>query len=138
VGHGGRAELDAGPWRLQSKRNDTKDCVSDGDTDDESMTLTSHQPPTKERNALDDCHVLIRWSELQNLVKQRMSCADCGLTVTSFERWTVGIATEEVDFFCSVFKVSETARALRSDYVVEDVERNLFVRSPHCSFVTIA
>jgi hypothetical protein len=103
-GHGGRAKLDAVPWRLQPKRNDTKDFVSDDDGDDESMTLTSPlQPPSEERNASDDCHVLIRWSELQNLVKQRMSCAHCGLPVTSFERRTVGIATE-IDFSCPVCK----------------------------------
>jgi hypothetical protein len=117
--HGGRAKLDAVPWRLQYKRIETKDCVSDDDSDDESMTLTSSQPPTKERTATDDCHVLIRWSELQNLVKHRMSCSYCGLAVTSFEQRTVGIATE-VDFFCSGCRVSDTAGALRSDYVVDE------------------
>jgi hypothetical protein len=57
--------LDAVPWRLQHKRNDTKDCVSDDDSDDESMTLTSPpEPPSDKRNASDDCHVLVRWSQL--------------------------------------------------------------------------
>jgi hypothetical protein len=48
-----------------------------------------------------------------------MSCADCGLAVTSFERRTVGIETE-IDFVCSACKVFETAQAHRSDYVVEE------------------
>jgi hypothetical protein len=57
-GRGGRALLDAVPWRLQHKRNDTEDCVSDNDSDDESMTLTSpSEPPSDERNAPDDCHM---------------------------------------------------------------------------------
>jgi hypothetical protein len=110
-GNDGRARLDAIPWRLQYKRVHTQDCVSDDDSDDESMTLSTSQPPTKERNATDDCHVLIRWSQLQNLVKNRMSCSYCGLAVTSFKRWTVGVATE-VDFFCSACKVSDTVGAL--------------------------
>jgi hypothetical protein len=118
-GHGGRAKLDAVPWRLQYKRNNTKDCVSEDDSDDESISLGSPLPPSTERNASDDCHVLIRWSELQKLVEKRMSCADCGLAVTSFERRTIEIATE-IDFVCSACEVFETAQALRSDYVVEE------------------
>jgi C1A family cysteine protease len=119
-GSGGRALLDVVPWRLQHKRCDTEDCVSDDDSDNESMTLTSpSEPPSDERNAPDDCHVLIRWSQLQNLVKQRMACAHCGLPVATFERRTVGIATE-INFSCSVCKAFETARALRTDYVVND------------------
>jgi hypothetical protein len=73
-GHSGRAKLDAVPWRLQYKRNNTKDCVTENDSDDESITLGSPLPPSTERNALDDCHVLIRWSELQNLVKENVVC----------------------------------------------------------------
>ncbi len=57
-GRAGRALLDAVPWRLQHKRNDTEDCVSDNDSDDESMTLTSpSELPSDERNAPDDCHM---------------------------------------------------------------------------------
>jgi hypothetical protein len=108
-GHGGRAKLDAVPWRLQYKRNNIQDCVSEDDSDDESLTLGSHLPPST-----DDCHVLIRWSQLQNLVKQKMLCADCGLAVTSFQRRTVRIATD-IDFVCSGCEVFETAQALRSD-----------------------
>jgi hypothetical protein len=74
-GHGGRTKLDAVPWRLQYKRNNTKDCVSEDDSDDESITLGSPLPQSTERNASDSCHVLIRWSELQNLVEKRISCA---------------------------------------------------------------
>jgi hypothetical protein len=119
-GRAGRALLDAVPWRLQHKRNDTEDCVSDDDSDDEGMTLTSpSEPPSDKRNAPDDCHVLIRCSQLQNLVKQTMECAHCGLTVATFKRWTIGIATE-IEFSCSVCKAFETARALQTDYVVND------------------
>jgi hypothetical protein len=39
--------------------------------------------------------------------------------VASFERQTVGIATE-IHFSCSVCKAFETPRALRTDYVVND------------------
>jgi hypothetical protein len=122
--HGGRAKLHAVPWRLQYKRNNTKDCViSEDDSDDESLTLGSHLPPST-----DDCHVLVRWSQLQNLVKKRMSCADCGLAVTSFERRTVEIATE-IDFICSGCEVFETAQALRSDYEVQEssMETNAYM-----------
>jgi hypothetical protein len=119
-GRAGRALLDAVPWRLQHKRNGTDDRVSDNDSDGSSMTNTSpSEPPSDKRNAPDDCHVLIRWSQLQNLVKQTMPCAHCGLPVASFERRTVGIATE-TNFSCSVCKAFETARALRTDYVVND------------------
>ncbi len=119
-GRAGRALLDVVPWRLQHKRNDTKDCVSDDDSDDDSMTHTSPaEPPSDERNAPDDCHVLVRWSQLQNLVKRTMACAHCGLPVASFERRTVGIATE-IDFSCSICKAFGNARALRTDYAVND------------------
>ena len=112
-GHARRATtLDAVPWRLQNKRVRTEGCVSDDNSDDDSITtLSTSQPPSKERNATDDCHVLIRWSQLQNLVKNRMSCSYCGLAVTSFKRRTVGIATE-VDFFCSACEVSDTVGAV--------------------------
>jgi hypothetical protein len=36
----------------------------------------------KKRKAADDCHVLIRWSELKNLVTSHMACAKCGEVVT--------------------------------------------------------
>jgi hypothetical protein len=57
------------------------------------MTFNSIKYPTKERKASVDCHVIILWSELEKLVKERMSCVACGLAVTSFERQTVGMAT---------------------------------------------
>ena len=48
-GHAGRATtLDVVPWRLQNKRVNTEDCVSDDDSDDDSIrTLSTSQPPTK-------------------------------------------------------------------------------------------
>jgi hypothetical protein len=43
--------------------------------------------------------------------------------VTSFDRRTVGIATE-LDFFCATCEASDTASALRSDFVVQSTETN--------------
>jgi hypothetical protein len=82
---------DTAPWHLQYNR---KDCVSDNDSDDDSMTFSSINNPTKERKAsVDDFHGLVRWSKLEKPVKKRMSCVVCGLAVTSFEQQTTGIAT---------------------------------------------
>jgi hypothetical protein len=124
-GRGGRLnELrdDKAPWHLQYER---KDCVSDDDSDDDSAddsrTSTTNRMPSPDSVDSVDCHVLIRWSQLQRLVKERMSCVTCGLAVESFERRTVGIATE-IDFFCPTCNLSETADALRSDYVLQTTQ----------------
>jgi hypothetical protein len=55
-------------------------------------TLTEER--SKKRNAPDDCHVLILWSELQNLVSKHMACSKCGMAITKFDHRTIGIATE--------------------------------------------
>ncbi len=86
-----------------------KDCVSDGDSDDNSDDDSDDD--TNERIATDDCHVLIRWSQIDKLVKQRMACASCGTPVTTFNRRTVGIATE-IDFSCPTCKEKHTGAAL--------------------------
>jgi hypothetical protein len=52
-----------------------------------------------------------------------MSCVACGLAVTTFQRWTVGIATE-VDFFYPRCNSSKAAAALWSNYVLETTETN--------------
>jgi hypothetical protein len=72
----------------------------------------------KKRKAADDCHVLIRWSELVNLVTSHMACAKCGQAITKFERQTVGIATE-LDFQCLTCKSFAMANALRSNYMLD-------------------
>jgi hypothetical protein len=52
----------------------------------------------------DDCHILIRWSELQNLVIVHMACAKCGKAITKFDHWTIRIAME-LDFWCTSCKI---------------------------------
>ncbi len=83
-GRGGRLSAlrdDQAPWHLQYER---KDCVSDDDSDDDSAdgsrtstTSTTNRMPSPDRVDLVDCHVLIRWSQLERLVKERMSCVTC-------------------------------------------------------------
>jgi hypothetical protein len=118
-GSGGRVRsvrVDAALWKLE---NNKRDCVSDDDTsDDDSMTLSSTTKPSNKRKSLVDCYVLVGWSELEKLVKERMVCASCGMAVTAFVQQTVGIATE-VNFSCSNCNQSQTAVALRSEYVVQ-------------------
>jgi hypothetical protein len=82
------------------------------------MTLSTIKNPTKERKASVDCHVLVRWSELEKLVKEIMSCVGRGLAVAPFEWRTVRITTEGY-FFCSTCNLSEAAAALWSGSVVE-------------------
>jgi hypothetical protein len=121
-GHGGRPRVDvadATPWHLQYERN--KDCVSDDDSDDDSDSDDGSGTfnSTTCNSTLVDCHVLVRWSEIEKLVKDRMACVVCGQAVRSFQRRTVGIATE-VDFFCSTCDLSETATALKSEKTVQE------------------
>jgi hypothetical protein len=72
----------------------------------------------KKRKAPDDCHALIQWLELQNLVKAHMACAKCDKAIT--------LATE-LDFQCTSCKSYATAHALRSDYVLEQSEKEDFI-----------
>jgi hypothetical protein len=88
-GRGGRlsvVRVDVAPWHLQYER---KDCVSDDGSDydsaDGSTTSTSNQLPSNKSKASVDCHVLIQKSELERLVKERMSRVACGLAVKSFK-----------------------------------------------------
>jgi hypothetical protein len=122
-GHDGRLRVDvadATPWLLEYKG---KDCVGDDDSDDDSTTFSS----TTFTSTSVDCHVLVRWSKLANLVKKRMACVVCGLPVTSFfEGQTLGMAVD-VDFFCATCDLSKTAAALWSDKNVLELskERNI-------------
>jgi hypothetical protein len=92
-----------------------------------SSDLALQDTPTEERSKKrkppDDCHVLILWSELHNLVTQNMSCSKCGSAVTKFDRRTIGIATE-LDFRCTTCKTDATGHALKSNYVLEHREGN--------------
>ena len=80
-----------------------------------SLEETPPEKRRKKRKPAADCHVLIPWSSLLNLVTENMACAKCGQAITHFERRTIGIATE-LDFRCSVCKSQATAEALRTDY----------------------
>jgi hypothetical protein len=70
---------DVASWKLQYYR---KDCVSDGDSDGDSDDDSDDD--INETKPKDDCHVLIRWSQIKELVKQRMACVRCGTPVTTF------------------------------------------------------
>jgi ribosomal protein L37AE/L43A len=87
---------------------------------------TPERDQKKKRKAPVDCHVLIRWSALQELVTKNMACATCGTAITRFVRRTVGIATE-LDFDCRKCKTTATAHALRSEYELEK-DKDDFIR----------
>jgi hypothetical protein len=53
----------------------------------------------------DDCHVLIRWSQLEQFIKTTFYC-QCGKPISQLERRTIGIATE-IDFYCSTTYVEQ-------------------------------
>jgi hypothetical protein len=61
--------------KLEDKK---RDCVSVNDDD-------STTTPDNKRKASVDCHVLVQWSELEKLVKEKMACASCGMPVTTFD-----------------------------------------------------
>jgi predicted amidophosphoribosyltransferase len=79
------------------------------------------------RKALDDCHVLICWSELQKMVKENFACAACGEQVTDFNQRTIGIATE-LDFYCKCCKLNATAEAMRSNYMTTQSDKDFSCR----------
>jgi hypothetical protein len=57
-------------------------------------------PPNKMRTKQkqpDDCHVIICWSELSNLIKRKRVCSGCGNPICELHTRTIGIATE-IDF----------------------------------------
>jgi hypothetical protein len=89
-----------------------------------SLIETPTEDRSKEHRQPDDCHVLIRWSQLVDLVKKNLTCA-CGKPVLHFERRTIGIATE-LDYRCSSCKKTATAFAGRSDYVEEKLDEHYF------------
>ena len=142
-GWGGRRRFDEAPdWTLDYCRPSKDDSsVSDTSDDDSSegscvtvidlsVELEETIVPTtttliddcktkkkgKKRKAPDDCHVILLWSELENLVKCHMACTKCGYAITEFNRRTVGIATE-IEFSCPGCDNEATAKALRSNYV---------------------
>ncbi len=85
-------------------------------------------PPEKRstrRKPPDDCHVIIRWSELSNLIKKNMFCSGCGNTNFELTRRTIGIATE-INFSCKCRK-SYTAYADRTNYMEEKSDHD-FIR----------
>jgi hypothetical protein len=51
------------------------------------------------RKKPDDCHVVLRWSQLTQLIKENMVCSDCSNPTFKLQRRTIGIATE-IDFSC--------------------------------------
>jgi hypothetical protein len=86
-------------------------------------------PPEKravKRKAPDDCHVIIRWSQLACLIKENMNCSGCGKAITKLERRTVGIATE-IDFSCPC-RETVSASADLCDYMLEQTETNFLRR----------
>ena len=65
------------------------------------LKVLSETPPAErkfKRKQPDDCHIIIRWSELVGLVKNNFTCK-CGEAIHDLRRRTVGIATE-VNFSC--------------------------------------
>jgi hypothetical protein len=77
-------------------------------------------PPDKKRvkrKPPDDCHVIVRWSQLSNLIKQNMVCSGCGNSISKLERQTIEIATE-IDFSCKC-RETVTAYADKTKYMVD-------------------
>jgi hypothetical protein len=90
------------------------------------LTETPPEERKKMRQSPDDCHVLIRWSELVLLVKNNLCCS-CGSPIKRFHRRTIGIATE-IDFHCSCCKKTASALADRRSDVKEVTETNFLKR----------
>ena len=77
-------------------------------------------PPDKRKNmrkSPDDCHVLIRWSELVGLVKNNFRCL-CGEPIEDFRRQTIGIATN-IEFRCGSCRTEASALADPTNYAQE-------------------
>jgi NADPH-dependent glutamate synthase beta subunit-like oxidoreductase len=55
---------------------------------DLALGKTPKDKRSNQRKALDDCHVLISWSELQKLVNEHFVCAGCGERIVNFNRRT--------------------------------------------------
>jgi hypothetical protein len=87
------------------------------------------ETPTDDRKTKrkrpDDCHIIIRWSQLVQLIETNFTCS-CGHSIKNLDRRTVGIATD-VDFHCQSCKKTASALADRSDYVEEKLETS-FIR----------
>jgi hypothetical protein len=52
-------------------------------------------PPEKrrvKRKPPDDCHVIVPWSQLANLIQQNMVCSGCRNSISKLECRTIGIA----------------------------------------------
>jgi hypothetical protein len=86
----------------------------------ESIAIAETPPDIRnvKRKPPEDCHVLIRWSELEKLVRENMICMQCGFTIQNLDRRTIGIATE-IDFTCTGCKKTGCAYADRTDYIME-------------------
>ena len=59
---------------------------------DFALTETPPEKRNKTRKRPDDCHILVRWSSLVNLIKNNLTCS-CGKAIKHLDRHTVGIAT---------------------------------------------
>jgi hypothetical protein len=103
-------------------------------------TDPSVETPPNVRNSMrkkpDDCHVLIRWSELVKLVQDNFVCSGCGEGIRHLDRRTIGIATE-IDFFCSNCKKEACANADRTDYVMEKAEKDFIRRERRIDSYTL-
>ena len=86
-------------------------------------------PPEKRsvrRRKPDDCHILVRWLSVCNLIKQNMVCSVCKKPITNLTRRTIGIATE-IDYSC-VCRATATAYADQTNYSDEHYEHDLIRR----------
>jgi hypothetical protein len=85
-------------------------------------------PPEKrktKRQSPDDCHILIRWSQLSSLVKNNFLCK-CGKQIEHFNKRTIVIATE-LDFRCPSCNNHAAVLADRSNYM-DDQSNITFIR----------
>jgi hypothetical protein len=80
----------------------------------------------KIRKSPDDCHILIRWSQLAALVKKNFSC-NCGEPIKHFDRQTIGIGTA-LDFRCQLCNKNASALADWSSYVEQNAEKTFLYR----------
>jgi hypothetical protein len=95
-----------------------------------SIDLVLMETPPKEGRknckAPADCHILINWSQLVDLIKNNFTCM-CGQPILDFERRTIGIAAE-IDFNCKSCKKTVSALA---GYVEENLETS-FIQRERC------
>jgi hypothetical protein len=82
-------------------------------------------PPKKWKvkiKVLEDCHIIVCWSQLAKLIQENMACSGCGRPITKLKQRTIGITTK-IEFHC-LCSMPGFAMANKSDYMVVHSEND--------------